>query len=104
MDWGSIATVGVGLLTVVNGWMLVVIKANERRHLEHDQRAEALRESDNQLRNELNAINLLVQGQYLTRAEFREGMKQQTELLENLFSRLELKIDRKADRHETRST
>jgi hypothetical protein len=102
VDWGIIATIGVCIVGGLNSWLLVMARAASEREQVYaagvDKRFGELRDADHELRDQVQSVNLLVQAQYLTRSEFREGMKDQTALLETLFSRIEQKLDGKADR------
>lgn len=64
----------VGLLTVVNGWLVFALNSY-RRNIDELRR----KESDNSER--IAAIRELVAGQYVTQARFESGMRDQRDAL-----------------------
>lgn len=90
MEIISAATAVVCLaLSLVNGWLVIVLR-NMREDLI------ALRNSDQEIRNRLNAHELVVAGDYVKRAEFKQDMDAQTKAI---FRRLdEVRVDLKGGR------
>lgn len=64
-------TVGIAALSILNVWLLFAVQSFRETLKE-------LRVADTLLGKELAAMNVLVQGQYVTRTEFQQGMKDQT--------------------------
>jgi flagellar biosynthesis regulator FlaF len=95
-------SIAVGVLSLMSTWLLFVVKTWQAS-------IEQLRREDNELRQEIGAINILVAGQYVTGARFDAGMKdqreqfrqnlaEQTAILMVAIQRIDEKLDGKADR------
>jgi hypothetical protein len=97
VDWGALATIGVFVLSGIQGWALMRAQQNERRHRQHETAVEAIRQDiqsrDLALVEKLGAINLLVQGKYLTRDEFNSSMASQTRAFTEAIARVEQKME-----------
>lgn len=83
--------IALGILAIVNGWILVVIKANQAT-------IESLKTADASLGEKLASIQVLIAGSYLTRDEFRNAMQQQTLSIVKAIEQLDAKVERKVDK------
>ena len=105
-EYGSVVlgvlSVAVGVLSLMSTWLLFAVKAWQGS-------IDQLRREDNELRQEIGAINLLVAGQYVTGARFDAGMKDQREqfqsdlatqtgILIGAIDRIDRKVDSKQDK------
>lgn len=76
-----VATVAGLVLTLINGWLLLIIRGFREEII-------LLRSQDQGLNEKVSAIQLLIAGQYVTRAEFASAMKSQTETIGSRFDQL----------------
>ena len=74
----------IGILTIVNGWILVVIK-NLQAH-------------DGSMSAKLIALEVLVASSYLTRNEFQATMTTQTASIIKAIEKSESKVEKVEDR------
>lgn len=95
-------SVGLAVLGLMTTWLLFVVKTWQTS-------IEQLRREDNELRQEIGAINILVAGQYVTTERFDKGMNAQREQFEKMLAaqtgvlvsaidRIDKKLDGKADK------
>lgn len=84
IDYQAGFNIAIGLIAFLGGWILNSVRDSVK----------SLHESDEQLSNKVQAIEVLVAGQYVTRIDFERN---QSALFAKL-DRIEQKIDSKADK------
>lgn len=85
------ATIAFGVLGLINAWVLVGIRSNQRT-------IEGLKTADAEMSKAISGIQLLIAGQYLTRNEFQAAMQQQTQSIVAAIDRIDAKVEKKADK------
>lgn len=84
MSYQDEFNIAVGLIAFLGGWILNSVRDSVK----------SLHDSDEQLSNKVQAIEVLVAGQYVTRIDFERN---QSALFAKL-DRIEQKLDGKADK------
>ncbi len=84
IDSNSLISIFLALLSLVNGWMLVVIKG--------------LQTQDGSMNAKLTALEVLVASSYLTRSEFQSTMTTQTDAIVRAIESSERKVERVEER------
>ncbi len=86
MNGDAVVTAVFGVLALVNTWLVLAVR-NAREELG------ALRNADNLLSERLAQVQVLVAGQYVTRAEFQSEMRHQTA---TIVARLDILSEQKS--------
>lgn len=81
----TLINVALGAVSAVLGWVLKVVWDS----------LQALKRADEALASKVGAIEVLVAGSYVTRAEFREELAELHKKLDRVLETLNKKVDRK---------
>jgi hexokinase len=85
VDNSLILTVVIGVLGLVNTWVVFMIRSFSAE-------VTTLRVADAALSERIASMNVLVAGQYVTRMEFRESLSAQTSQLVVAMERVEQRV------------
>lgn len=99
IDAQTIINALFGILGVVIGWIINRFSGSIDELRQEDRAlADAFREQSNSVTDRLHRIEVLVSGQYMTRAEAEERMDKACKGIFEYLRRIDEKLDTKADK------
>jgi hypothetical protein len=85
MSYENISAAFGVLLTLLNGWLILIVRSNREEMA-------ALRDADAKLTQGLSSIRELLVGHYVERAEFKADMKEQSAQFKDVIERAEARL------------
>jgi small-conductance mechanosensitive channel len=85
VDYGMVSTLVSGVVLIVNGWLVMLVRG-------YNARLDNLTSADSGLSEKINVLNARLSADYVLRSEFKTDMREQTDQLTRVMDKMESRI------------